>query len=127
MTVSQNQRKILLNRLRIEISRSANAFDALAAVIETADFFAEIADERIASGGQHQYRRSRLLSNTAQDVEATQVRHHDVEHDQRVVVGECAVDTLSAVVRLPDFETLAFEKAREQLAQLFVIVDDKNV
>src|SRR5262245_55630636 len=46
-TVSQNQRKILTNRLRIQVSRPANAFYALAAILKPPDFFAEIADMRV--------------------------------------------------------------------------------
>src|SRR5206468_1982409 len=46
-TVSQNQRKILMNRFRIQVSRSANTFDSFAAVLETSDLLAKIADVRI--------------------------------------------------------------------------------
>src|SRR5262245_14655771 len=46
-TVRKKHRKILRKRLRIQVSRSTNAFDALRTVLRPPEFLAEIADVRI--------------------------------------------------------------------------------
>ena len=47
ITVRKEDRRILGNRLRIQISRSANALDAIRAIFQAADLLAQIADMRV--------------------------------------------------------------------------------
>ena len=42
-----------------------------------------------------------------QDVETVHVRHHDVQHDQRIFSGQPSFDALSAFGRAVDGETLS--------------------
>jgi hypothetical protein len=47
ITVRKEDSRILRNRLRIQIPRSTNAFDAIRAVLQASDLFAQIADMRV--------------------------------------------------------------------------------
>ena len=47
ITVRKEERRILRNRLRIEIPRSTNAFDAIRAILQASDLPAQIADMRV--------------------------------------------------------------------------------
>ena len=46
-TVRKDDSRILGNKLRIQIPRSTNAFDAIRAVLQTSDLPAQIADMRV--------------------------------------------------------------------------------
>ena len=47
ITVRKEDRRILRNRLRIQIPRSTNAFDAIRAILQASDLPAQIADMRV--------------------------------------------------------------------------------
>src|SRR5262245_25274037 len=46
-TVRQEDRKTLRNRLRIQVPRSTNAFDAVCTVLQASDLLSQIADMRV--------------------------------------------------------------------------------
>ena len=65
-------------------------------------------------------------ADAAQDLEAVRVRHHHVQHDQRVIFGEGPFDAGRAVGGPADGETFARQKARDELAQLGIVIDHQH-
>jgi hypothetical protein len=81
---------------------------------------------RIAARRQHKHRRARTLPDAAQHLEAVHVRHHYVEHDQRVIFREGPFDADRSVWSPACGESLAGEEARHELAEPGVIVDNQH-
>src|SRR5919205_431164 len=62
-----------------------------------------------------------------QHLEAVHARHHHVEHDERVLARERALQPRLAPVRDLDGEALFAQKLGHQLAQLAVVVNNQHV
>ena len=80
----------------------------------------------IAARGQHQHRRAGVLPDTAQHVETVRVGHHHVQHDQGVVFGEGSLDSRRAAGSPADFEPFARQIARDELAELGIVVNNQH-
>jgi hypothetical protein len=81
----------------------------------------------VAPRCKHKDRSARALTNTAEDVEAVGVRHHNVQQDERVVIGEGAFHTGVAAGSPTDLETLAREVTGDEAAEFGIVVYYQHV
>src|SRR6185503_7548282 len=82
--------------------------------------------ELVVARGEHDDRHRAVRAKPAADLEAVDLREHDVEHDEvDRLLGE-APQGLVAVARLDDPVAVALERVREQRLDRILVVDEED-
>jgi len=100
--------------------------EGLAEVIVGAELQADDAVHVVAAGGEHQDRSLVRGAEFAQDVEAADVRQHDVQDQDFEIADLERGQSVGAVMHARHLEMLGFQIFREHLAQLAIVVDEQH-
>src|SRR6266702_7454901 len=95
-------------------------------VIVATDLEAKNAVDLLVARRQEQDRYVRVFAHLAADIEAVELRHADVEHDQVRPVGGKAAERLLAVARLDHVHAGFLQGDADDLADVAFVVDDEN-
>ena len=107
---------------RDELARAERLCD----VVIATDLQPEHAVDFVVAGGEEEDRNIGRFADFPADVEAVEFRHADIEHDEIGPIAGEAGQRLLAVARLEHGHAGFFERDADDLADMKVIVDDKD-
>ena len=110
----------------MDARRQLARIEWLREIVVGAQFEADDAVDIFAARRQHQNRLMLDLAKLPQYFKTVETRQHHVQHDQVELPGAGPLQALGAVVLHLDFEPLALEQFRQQRAQFYVVVDQKD-
>ena len=81
---------------------------------------------RIPTCREHEDRSARARANAAEHVESIQVRHHHVQHDERIRSGYRESNALIGIRSPVDCEAFRVQKPYDEGAQLGIVINDQD-
>ncbi len=105
---------------------SSRGTERLCDVVIATDLQPEHTVDFVVPGGEEEDRNIGRFADFPADVEAVEFRHADIEHDEIGPIAGEAGQRLLAVARLEHGHAGFFERDADDLADMKVIVDDKD-